>query len=138
MFQHNKNILKLIDINRQTPLHLAIILNKCKIVENILTYKNSITNDSEGNNELHIWVESECEICFNNLINKIDNNYLQKKNNKSFNPLHLSIVLCKFEAFIKLINFGFNLDETDDDNNTLLHLSCIYGNLVILVNLENI
>jgi ankyrin repeat protein len=144
---------KIVDINvkdrkKQTPLHLALEEGMCQVVQNILKYRNQeveMCKDLEGNNELHKWVifHSSCEDCLKYLSEyKSDkdkekdslNEYFISKNDKGNSPLHLSVVFENFSSFKLLVSgdyFNFNIYETGENNNSLLHLAAIAKDEVI-------
>ena len=85
-------------------------------------------------------MENGCGVCFK-FFNKLEDEKfcrLFSKNFKDINPIHLSVILNNYDAFIKLIEIECcDPNETTKDENSLLHLSCIYGNTVSYINLEN-
>lgn len=126
----------------QTPLHVALSVGDCEIVRKILAdYKNiiTITNDIEGNYELHKWVSHSCEDCLLILKPYVLNNF-SFKNMKENNPLNQAIIENNFGAFKLLFeNFEFNMSETAENEHDNLQLCCVYSNIVrIKLILENI
>jgi ankyrin repeat protein len=134
---NKKQNLNFKDENNSTPLHLAIEQGMCEIVEKIIDYciqGPELNSNSEGNTELHLWVlhHSNCENCLKKLykIKKLRNlnDYFLKKNNRGYNALHTAVLTSSLNCVKHLISgkyFSFNIHDTDENKNSLLHLSVL-------------
>jgi ankyrin repeat protein len=138
--------INVLDSFKQTPLHIALMIESCEIVNRIFILKHSLLLkiDSESNNELHKWVNHSCESCLLNLKEIItDRSYIIRKNYLGNNALHQAVIENNFNSFKLLIeNFNFDLTEQGENDSTLLELCCLYNtnlvNIFIYNNKENI
>jgi ankyrin repeat protein len=136
----NKGVnLNLKDKEKKTALHLSLEEGLCEFVSFILSYKVEFTSDQMGNNELHKWVthHSNCQICFNLLVKDSPsfNYHFISKNLKGNSPLFQAVIDQDLVTTKFLIsNFPFDLNESGQEGNSLLHIAVVYKNQVCTFN----
>jgi hypothetical protein len=127
-------LLTIKDSYLQTPLHLSLFYNHCEITDTILNFYSFLSQDIDGNNEFHKWINSSCLFCLNNLKSKLGEriNLLTNINNRNNNALHQCIINNKVDSFQLLLNCNikFDLMQNGENDNNLMHLACLYGNNV--------
>ncbi|KAK7074366.1 hypothetical protein SK128_009451 [Halocaridina rubra] len=126
--------------NCETPLHLAVLKGHTKIVEELQEIDaDTHAKNVQGDNSLHIAVISGNENIVHTLLNferkRNDNviSLLDATNNKQLIPLHFAAQAGHEKIVSMLIDAGSNVNATDENGDTPLHLSSQKGDSHITV-----
>ena len=124
-----KNLVNALDLNRQTPLHVACSRGVVAAVEILLEEENVQVNatDSSGNTPLLLSVHPAVISCL--LQDKRTD--VNATNQEGNTRLHKAIQQDDMPIFQLLLANGANLEITDDEGRTPLYFACAEGSLDI-------
>ncbi|XP_054280430.1 putative ankyrin repeat protein RF_0381 isoform X2 [Macrosteles quadrilineatus] len=124
------SVINVQDLNGNSPLHIAVMKNNCKALEELIR-KGAIIDlpNSQGQTALHLAVEEGCVPVIDELLRLGANININNKEGKS--PLHIAVSKKVLSVVAKLVQSGADLEARDNLGNTLMHYSVVCGSLEV-------
>ncbi len=122
-----------------TPLHVAIASNELEITSYLLDhYPNlaKINSDKTGNNIVHLSVDIGNLNILELVLQKVDTDIINHKNNRGYTPLHLAVLENDLDAVKLLTQYNANLRIMDKTSRTPHELASSEGYNAIVSYLE--